>query len=231
MPPFVTMRILDEPDESRDVHREVHDALIGRFGYTHRDTGRFTIDVDSQHQALVVVGPNFGQRRTNQAEIGLGVIRRDVRDLESELLHDRLPEWRATIRNATKPHFWGEPDPYFSYLRHTSEDVQEWLDGNIPRLVTEACNYGFVAMKLEEAASHGSSYAASSDRTWSSRLATALLDGWTDEAEDEFMSVLVSELEAEDRHDVDRSKRQGRIDRVRAWIAEHPDGIERECFD
>ena len=225
---YVVPPILDDFDETRDIHREIRDALVDRFGYTHRRQGRFTLEVDSEHSAVLVVGPNFGERRTNEARIWLGVMRRDINDLWRELLSKSLSEWFPTINNS-EPYFFGEADPNFSHLFHTPEVIQEWLDAYIPRLASELCNYRFVSQRIDEYARNGVPAAGHPGRL--QLFVTALLDGWTDEAEEEFLAPMVAQLDEDWRDDPDGSIRQGRIDRVRAWIAEHPDGVERQLTD
>lgn len=62
-------------------------------------------------------------------------------------------------------------------------------------------------------------------------MMTALMDGWDDAAEEEFMAPMLVQLEETWDSDPDGSVRRGKIERVRAWIAEHPDGVERELID
>lgn len=229
MPPVVTLNFLKDADESRDVQREVRDALIDRFGFSYRPSGWFIREVGAQHSAVVLVGPNYGER-TNEARISLGVSRRDVNELWHELVDTGLPLWRATILNGPEPHFWGEPDPFFTYLLHTPEDVQDWMGEHIPRLVSEVCNFGFITAKFSEAVgSHPDD--GQYFRLWYPRLVNAMLDGWTDEAEQEFIAPMIARLDEDWDSDPDKSIRQGRIDKIRAWIAENPGGIERECVD
>ncbi len=59
-------------------------------------------------------------------------------------------------------------------------------------------------------------------------MLNSLLDGWSDEAEEEFLVPMIATLDEDWPNDPDKSIRQGRVDRIRAWIAEHPDGVERE---
>ena len=222
---YIPPPILEDRDKSRDVHREIRDALVDRFSYTYRQRGQFTLEVDDQHSATVMVGPNFGERRTNQASIHLGVIRRDINDLWRELYSSTLSESHATVSNGHRPHFWREPDPHFSYMHHSERVIQEWLDVHITRLADEACNFGFVSAKLEELANSDSTTAKFATIP---RFMTALLDGWTDEAEQEFMAPMIAQLDEDWPDDPDKSKRHAKIDRIREWIAGHPDGIERE---
>lgn len=219
--------ILEAPDEDRDVLNEVGDALIGPFGFTHFLKGQFTYQVDSEHSAYVELSPWEGRRR-NFASIRFGIARRDVNVLRKQLLQLELSEKFATITDR-EPYFFGMRSPRFEYIFHTPDVIQQWLDEMIPRLKDEASNFNFLSVKMDQYSRHAEPSTRRSVHI--PRFMTALLDGWSDDAEEEFLAPMVAQLDEDWRDDPDGLIRQGRIDRVRAWIAEHPDGVERQLTD
>ena len=68
------------------------------------------------------------------------------------------------------------------------------------------------------------------DPTRFPRMMEALMGGWNDAHEEEFLLPMVAQLDETWKSDPDGSIRRGKIDRVRAWIEEHPDGVERELL-
>ncbi len=221
---FVLPPMLPDPDKGRDVLCEVADALVERFGFSEMEPGVYMFEVDAQHSAKVLVSPWNGRRR-NLARVQQAVIRRDVNDLRRELLQPDLPVWASSISNSRpRPHFFGEDDPRFDYKFHTPEFVQERLDEAIPRLLSEACTFEFFSDYLLKCWNDPKNRQTSQAQMFM----TALLDGWSEEAEQEFLAPMVRSLDKDWDDESKKAWQQGRVDRVRAWIAEHPDGVERE---
>ena len=105
-------------------------------------------------------------------------------------------------------------------------DIAGWLNRTVPRLV-ELTNYRYIADTL---ARHGAA-APGLDRTRFPRMTEALLGGWNDSHEEEFLVPMVAQLDETWKSDPGGLERRGKIDRVRAWIEQHPDGVERELLD
>ena len=62
------------------------------------------------------------------------------------------------------------------------------------------------------------------------RPVSRLMGGWNAAHEEEFLGPMVAQLDEVWKSDPDGSERRGKIDRVRAWIDEHPGGVERELL-
>ena len=209
-------------DPSQNLGREAFSQLVEKHGFT-GDAPNLFKQVDSQHAFCVRISRWDGRPEggDNSFVLGLGVARRDNNQLRDVLLPG-WGDWGKTLIETSPPFIEECPRPNFSYMLNSIEEIGQWADLWIPRLVDETTNLPFIKAKLDE-------YKTDIGFTIFPRLVEAMLDGWNDEAEEEFMDGhFLRQLGEDWKDDPDRSIRQGRLDRVREWIAEHPDGIERE---
>jgi len=213
-----------------NVGRFIGDELVERFGFSEDAEygGVYRRIMDSQHAVSVRMGgwdclPGGG---TPIPLPDFGVSRRDINELWHDLLNPRVKKWVDTVSGSL--HFFGRPQDSFNY-KDTPQTVREWTDEWIPRLIDEVPHLSFVEAQMALKAKH--EYQSTRNSVQVPRMMTALMAGWTEAAEAEFMTPLLVQLGETWDTDLDRSMRQGKIDRVRAWISEHPDGIERELTD
>ena len=105
-------------------------------------------------------------------------------------------------------------------------DVAEWVETWLPEWAEKTPNMPLLTEVIAKQAASPNKGVRS--RVRSVRWMTAMLDGWTDADEEEF------HLSYEREHPTEPDKPDTfleHIGRARAWIAEHPDGIERELMD
>lgn len=205
--------------------RAVADRLIGQHGFEETDRiGELRRIVDSQH-ALVFDdghwhrGSKGGYKSVNAR---LYVARRDVNELRAHVYSDDWLTWGPTF-DVTKA--VGVSD---GFIFGTEEDVDPWIESWLPRFVAEGPHLPLLRSVLEKE----SAYSKPRDGLRWVRWMSAMLDGWSDADEEEFLSSIESILAVrEDVPEEQRNSAQGRVDRTRAWVGEHPNGIEREFSD
>lgn len=209
-----------------NVGRELRDLLFNEHGFEQGpyEEGAFLRRVDAQHGVLINSGrwdaPDAGSKSVS---IRIGFARKDNNQLWHELLDERVHEWSSTI-HVSDP--FGEGPKSFIGTGGLRPDIAGWLNKTVPRLL-ELANYRYITDTL---ARHGAAVQGL-DRTRFPRMMEALMGGWNDAAEEEFLAPMVAQLDETWKSDPDGSVRRGKIDRVRAWIAAHPDGVARELID
>lgn len=205
--------------------KAVVDRLIANHGFeTSERIGEFRCVVDSQH-ALVYEDKQWHRSRSggySSVDAWLKVARRDVNELRSHVMDDEWSVWGPTF-DVTREVRPGAFKVFFG----TDADVEPWIDGWLPRFVEVAPHLPLLSSVLEKASSNP----RQKDGVRWVRWMTAMLDGWSVEDEEEFLGPLLDGIDSPDLSEEFRARRQGRIDRTRAWVAEHPNGIERELTD
>ena len=209
-----------------NVGLELRDLLFAEHGFEqgHRD-GSFLRRVDSQH-GLVIRASRWAAAGGGDVSLGvlIGFARRDNNQLWNQLLDERVHEWRTTV-SVLDPVGTGYKS--FIVVDGLRPDIAGWLNETVPRLV-ELTNYRYIADALAE---QREAYEGRLDPTLFPRMMEALMGGWNDAREEEFLAPMVAQLDEMWKSDPDGSMRRGKIDRVRAWIEQHPDGVERELID
>lgn len=213
---------------------EMATLLVEEHGYLEVPAeGRFVKQMDAQHWVGVTLSPPFRDRSPStpsRAQARCMVSRLDINKLRRELFDADPEDWFPSVTEAPGPWFFGEPPVFLEHealgeppppwlVQVPSEPLRPWLDKQVLRLEREGPSLSFVRRQLELS---GPKLLRG---PW---ICNRLLDGWDDEAE-EALSNWAREL-AEEDNDAARAAEE-KIGRVRAWIAEHPDGVERELAD
>lgn len=200
----------------------VADLLTDQHGFEQlEEPSHFRKVVDSQHAAFVSISP--WDRKPpggyDSPSVRFGVARRDINELWAKLINDRVEPWRSTVSFSYSE---TERVGSFLYFEHSQDDVEGFVDEWMPKMVAEHTNLASVERRLGEVRRSGRM-----DTTFIPRMMNALLDGWTEADSVEFLGELSNRIEnLSDQDDRERIHRQ--IERVKAWVAEHPDGVERE---
>lgn len=218
-----------KPD--RNVGLEFREILFAEYGFEqgpYNHGGNFLRIVDAQH-CLHVNADRWDAPGGGAIIFGLriGVGRRDNNQLWRDLLDDRVHEWSRTV--ALAQDVLGEPLRSFHGWEGARPDMAGWLEENVPRLV-EFANHSYIVETLAE----NSAASGTLDLTRFPRMMEALMGGWNDAKDEEFLAPMIDQLDEDPaiwKDDPDGSIRQGKIDRVRAWIEAHPDGVERELLN
>ena len=199
--------------------------LLERFGFeADRIEGSFVRRIDAQHAVMMEIngfgrGPNAG---TNPSyEVWLA--RRDINELRIELATGsrKLRPWSGTLREPPASPFLGRPVPGWQSITMTEEMVAGYLEKWIPPLDGLA-NLGFMEKQMTT-----TSPITGEQSYRIVRIPNRMLSGWRDEDE----LLIEQELASVQQYGpevVVRVEMEAKIERVRAWIAEHPDGVERE---
>lgn len=207
----------------------VADLLVDQHGFEQLDApSHFLKKVDGQHAALVSMSPwdREPPGGHDRPSVYFGVARRDINELWRDLIRETIDPWKATTNVS-----FSADDPSLgslSYLTTSRDDVAEFVDEWIPKMLAERTNLASVEAELTRRRRRTTvaNGLMKGDPTVFPRMMNALLDGWTEEEEAEFMGEL------QGRHDFlnpePRARVAAQMERVRAWVAEHPDGVERE---
>lgn len=223
----------------RNVGWEVANRLLDVHGFeqgTDLSPGEFRRIVDSQHAATVTFekwDEKGGGALTARFE--LGVARRDINELWRDLLQEGWSIWWPTLRER-HPWFFndGRPHSGMSYLTwsggprtYSEDEVAHWVDTYIPRLLDEAMSLSFVREHLAKYQT-----GKNVDQTRLPRIMNALLDGeWTEEADAELLGRLRLRIEKNPPGTDNHALAVRQLAAVEKWLAEHPDGIDRELAD
>jgi|GEM_PF-3803903 len=218
-------------DERRNVEAEVADRIVEKYGFErmpNKTVAWFRLIVDSQHSAMVLFskwdGPN-GPTGGLTAAFKFGIARRDINELWSELFGNELGIWRTTVEERWPFFEHGRPGAGLSYSEYSVQEVEEWVDLWVPRLI-ESSTLPFVKEKLDEFSKRSR---PTVDMTKTPRMMNKLLDGeWSDADEVEFLGSFHEMIEKFPADDERVVLRKAQLERLRAWLAEYPDGIERE---
>lgn len=217
--------------DERNIGWEVANRLVDVHGFepAPEHPGRFRRIVDSQHAVLVTFSrwdePNGGALR---ASFYFGIARRDINELWRDLLDPRVLTWRPTLQE--RPTFFddGRPLAGFSDRDYTAEEMADWLDLWVPRLVSEAPCLPFLRAKLADEAFQN----RSPDATQVPRMINKLLDGeWTEEEDEEWFGRWRQTMKNRPSEHVGHQAAVRKTAAVRAWLEAHPDGVERELVD
>jgi len=209
-----------------NVGLELRDLLFTDHGFEqgHRASS-FLRRVDAQH-GVVIRADRWTAAGGGDVSLGvlIGFARRDNNQLWNQLLDERVHEWRTTV-DVLDPVGTGLKS--FIGVGGLRPDISGWLNRTVPRLL-ELANYRYIADTLAE---QRVEYQGRLDPTVFPRMMEALMGGWNDACEEEFLAPMVAQLDETWKSDPDGSIRRGKIDRVRAWIEQHPDGVERELIN
>ena len=197
---------------NRNVGREVRSHLLGRFGFVDDEArpGQYRRAVDAQHQLFITDAAwNKGKGGGHTtASLEFQVARRDINELRMELLNP-LGIWWPTVK-VNKLLFDG--DSKLSLLTDYKLDavaVSDYCDLWVPKFIEEAPRLLYIHEMFEVARPVKPLWRS----THIARMLDTLLEGdWSATSEDEFFFRLTDEMQQ----------------RIRAWVAEHPDGIERD---
>lgn len=218
-----------------DLGRVVRDRLIDQHGFSEMNRiGQIQRIVDEQHALIFEDGQWHRSREGGYRHISpsLKVARRDINELRAYVMDDGWESWFATF-DVTKEIGleWldrpaGRPKGF--PFAGTESQVDSWLDSWMPRFAEQAPRMPLLYKILERAKLKPHKVGAGEWQVWM----TAMLDGWADEHEERFLIPKDTALrEREDLDEVQLARLRGRVERTRAWIAEHPNGIERELMD
>lgn len=214
--------------------RIVRDRLMGEYGFIEMDRiGQIRRVVDDQH-ALIFEDGQWHRGSAGGYRLidpSLKVARRDVNELRALVCDDGWDSWGATfdVTREISVEWLDRPDgwPKISAFAGTEAQVGPWLESWMPRFLEEGPRMPLLYTILERAKINPNKVGAG---LWQLQM-TAMLDGWTDE--DEEVYCLSPERNLRSRDDVDEEIREAalaRIAKTRAWVAEHPNGIERELM-
>ena len=221
----------------RNVGREVGDLLEEEYGFERSEVpGRYFRIEDAQH-ALVYKDGHWHVRRDSWKGGGdstvsaqLWVARLDINELSKGTFQrkDRGGWWpTVNVTREIRPWGFGSYTGRFEGFDRTREmDVAEWVETWLPEWAEKTPNMPLLTEVIAKQAASPNNGVQATVR--SVRWMTAMLDGWTDADEEEF------HLSYEREHPPEPDKPDTfleHIGRARAWIAEHPDGIERELMD
>ena len=211
--------------EDWNVGLELQELLFTEHGFEQGHSGGlFLRRMDAQH-GVVIKASRWTAAGGGDRKLGvlIGFARRDNNLLWRDLINERVNEWRTTV-DVLDPVGTGYKN--FIGTDGLRPDIAGWLNKTVPRLV-ELANYRYISDTLAE---QGVAYEGRLDPTRFPRMMEALLGGWNDAHEEEFLAPMVAQLDETWKSDPDGSERRGKIDRVRAWIEQHPDGVERELL-
>lgn len=186
--------------------------------------------IDAEHAVGIFLSPwqkapPTGGRRVT---VAFSVSRQDISRLQAKLRGhpDGSWSWAAS-----------EPRPFFGQSEGVwasgddRDEIESWIDAWVPTLVSEAPSLGFIEAWWE----HTRPPAEDADQTgiWFGRyqwprICNQLLWGWTAEAETELLEPYVKITERFGPEHRLYARRTEIVERVRSWIAEHPDGIDRQ---
>lgn len=220
----------------RNLGREVGELLVDEHGFARDDRvpGRFFRVVDSQH-ALVFwdadwdKGPGGYTWKAGYLTVSaqLFVARRDINELALEIYDKdifRHPYPTVRVDREIRPMGFGRYTGQFEgFNREVERDVPAWIDSWLPEFAERTPNMPLLTQSIAKQAAHPRGGGVVSWVRWM----TAMLDGWTEADEQEFLLV---EHDAKTGPDTIDSF-SATVERTRAWLAEHPDGIERELMD
>ena len=230
--------------------RAVRDFLIGENGFAECDSEyKISRRVDRQHSLIFEDGhwhrgPKGGYTTVSPK---LWVARRDLNDLSREISNPgSVRNWECRPTLNVTAHLdieWALPHRLSSQSR-TFKGPEEWLppwvDSWLPVFADKAPHMPFLTEVLAKQ-SNGTRAQRDWVRGW--RKLTAMLDGsWTEAHDEEFLAPIERFLADPESNESTRTlpkeklaklivNRQAVLDRTRAWLAEHPDGIERELMD
>jgi len=220
-----------------NVGRAVRDRLIGEHGFEETGDpyfGTLRKVVDSQ-RALIFEDHDWDRSSeggSREVSAQLKIARRDVNELRAYVSDDGWDSWGATfdVTKEISVEWLDRPDGWsrFSAFAGTEAQVDPWLESWISRFVDEGPRMPLLYTILERAKINPNKVGASEWQVWM----TAMLDGWTEADEQQFL--IPKDIALRERTDLDEDQRfrlRGRVERTRAWVAEHPDGIERELMD
>ncbi len=216
---------------------DVAERICERYGFSaeeRKSTGVFVRVMDAQHAVTISLVPwqKAPPKGGSQVSVSFGVSRRDITDLREELFDDVVSQWWWTVTEP--PRFFDQPFGNWASTAERSQ-ITEWVDLWVPRLIEEAPLLSFIEQWWHRtvAPREDGSSANWDSRTDVGRLCNQLLWGLTPEAEEELLvpfEQLIEQIGPDDkykRHD----KMVAQAARIRAWLADHPNGIERELVD
>lgn len=198
---------------SRNAGREVQSHLLTRFGFVNDEDrpGRYRLPVDAQHQ-LVITDGTWGKSKEGghtSANLYFQVARRDINELRGQILND-MGVWWPTLKVDTILFDGDRTVGHLSDFRLDAAAVSAFCDLWVPRFVAEAPRLSYIHEMFAAARAH-EKLARS---TKIPRMLDSMLEGtWSSDAEAEFFPGLIVPDDQE---------------KIRRWVAENPNGIERE---
>lgn len=207
----------------------VHGRLVDTHGYELVDEVLWVFRkvLDGQHAALVTADPTGGNRA---CFLQLGYARRDINELVWQLQGVLGDPWRRTAKfmfdesEAPFPEFSGYPElPLLS----TPEAVTEWMERWLPKF---EARLGLDEVVAELRAQIDDAPPARVDARRRGRIlplmANQMLSGWRGAPDEQEYFTHLERWEAEGGSTQPMYRRL--LDNAVAWIAEHPNGVDRE---
>ncbi|MEM7095243.1 MAG: hypothetical protein AAF567_19750 [Actinomycetota bacterium] len=185
--------------------------------------GCFEHVVDEQHAVIVVIdGFGRGDGAGSVPSLTVSLSRRDINELLAELsLASDVGPWRHTVLEKTWRPFLDRTHPSWIGSRTTADEVAEYLDEWTPLLLA-AANLPFIEGYMNEVDPQSGEV-----EYRSVRIANRMLWGW-DAGDDALLEADRDRFAHGPEGHPLRIRVEAEYERRVAWIAAHPDGIERE---
>lgn len=208
---------------------EAAERLVERFGFdrTGMKNGWMRKMV-GDHAVLAMLEPwkeksPHGGTRTS---VTFAVARTDMNQLWHDLISSGVsPIWPTVAERGSLGFFGQRTNGWISAL-HTTEEMFAWIDEWVPHMLEERItSLEFVEEQLTFQHARIVRLKRPSDWTHVPRFMLRLVQGgWTTADEEEFIAPRVARIEAASGLKLEPQLRED-LERLRAWMAEHPDGI------
>jgi len=209
----------------------ISSRLSSQFGY--EEVGHPSVlqrRIDNQHLVQASIRPfNRGAAGTRAGvEFALG--RRDINELMIDVFSSPLGSWTASVLELRGDHrFLGRPDGHWIVGEATEADVDAFLERWVPPLDGIA-NLAFIE---EYIATNDPEWDDENrDRVkqmfWSTAVANRMLSGWSPERDEHFLQYRIDSVAHFEPDSRMRVLTEGQVVTIREWIAENPNGVERE---
>ncbi|MEM7094424.1 MAG: hypothetical protein AAF567_15590 [Actinomycetota bacterium] len=216
---------------------DVAEHLLEVYGFVpaaQKWAGLFHREIDAQHTVSVNLSP-FQTRPPgggSQVSVDFWVSRLDVMSLQKQVFDNVvMPRW-WTIMEGFR--FFDQPPGIWSFMS-VAEDrapMFAWLDVWVPRLVEEGPSLPFIESNFERyrvaAGPDGYGWSPQFGDRW---VCNQMLWGWSDDAERELLGPFEELIASTDRESIQHATYTAQLERIRRWVDQHPDGIERELID
>ena len=201
--------------------------LIEQYGF--ENTERYDVFrkiVDSQHAMIIEDRSSEATKSTNHSSVHLRfeLARRDINEMWRDMINDNIGPWRATIP-VDLLLFDPLTEAMISSGALDQDGVKAYFETYMPQFESLA-NLAGVNKAIDAIANHPKQQG----RERVARHMQAMLNGWTDADEEEFHAPGDRFMEANPDHSAYQVWEQ-RLTATRSWLAEHPNGIERELAD
>ncbi|MEM7095242.1 MAG: hypothetical protein AAF567_19745 [Actinomycetota bacterium] len=217
-----------------NVGLDVAEHLVGVYGFVpaaKKWAGLFHREMDAQHTVSASLSPYTRSAPGGGARVSVDfwVSRLDIMSLQKQVFDNVvMPRWWTIAEPAR---FFGQPRGGWASMSVLEDrsPIYEWLDEWVPRLVEEGPSLSFIESWW--ARPIGRERSGWSHRYGDRWVCNQMLCGWSDEAERELLGPFEELIASTDRESTEHAMYTAQLERVRRWIDEHPDGIERELID